>query len=247
MFQYTVAVIGMLVATAKYRIHNEAAPVHLQRLESLFLLVGWLDAMPAQCIVVIHHHRIDTQLDYIRLDDLQSPEKEGLQKFSKQEHSCPGKSFEESFDLMRRCHVPCRRLDAAGIAGILRKLVEIGQSPTGAIDEKAEYLLEKFMYCETLSAFTDGTEPAIEPFENLNVVQIGHEQGQTRPAGQAIRGGLDTSNFEFILSEIFAMSVHRVLYLLGVFMFAITLVGINKHYNMLSNFRGLFFYGNRLF
>jgi hypothetical protein len=42
------------------------------------------------------------------------------------------------------------------------------------------------------------------------------------------------------------MLAHRVLYLLGVWLLGITLVGIAKHYNTLPNFRGLFFWENRL-
>ena len=62
--QYAVAVIGMLVPATEYRIDNEAAPVHLQGLKALLLFVGRLDALPAQRIVVVHHHRIDAQLDH---------------------------------------------------------------------------------------------------------------------------------------------------------------------------------------
>ncbi len=56
--QHAVTVIGMLVPATEYRIDNEAPPVHLQGLESLFLFVGRFDALSAQRIVVIHHHRI---------------------------------------------------------------------------------------------------------------------------------------------------------------------------------------------
>jgi hypothetical protein len=70
---------------------------------------------------------------------------------------------------------------------------------------------------KALAVFTDGAEPAIKPIENLDAVQIGHEQGQARPAGQPVGSGFDASNFKFILPVIFAMLAHRVLYLLGVF------------------------------
>ena len=73
--------------------------------------------------------------------------------------------------------------------------------------------------------FSDGAEPAIQPIKNLDAVQIGHEQGQARPSGQPVGGGLDAPNLKFSLPVFFAMVAHRVLYLLGVWLLAITLVG----------------------
>ena len=185
------------------------------------------------------------QFDYIGSDNLQAPEKKGLQKPSEQKHPRPGKGLEKPFDLMRRSHVRSIGFDAAGIPFILRKLVEIGQPSAGAVNEKAQHLLEKFGYSQALAVFTDGAEPAIEPIENLNAVQIRHEQGQARPAGQSVGGGFDTSNFQFILSVIFAMLAHRVLYLLGGVILVVTLAGFNKYYNTLPDFKGLFFSENR--
>ena len=243
--QHRIAVIGMLVPTAKHRIDNEAAPVHLQGLKSFFLFVGRLDTMPAQRIIVIHDHRIDTQLNDLGLGDLQTPEKKMLQKPPEQKHPRPGEGLEKPFDLMRRGHVNGWGLNTAGIAFILRKLIEIGQPPAGAIDKEAQYLLEKLCNGQAFAVFADGAEPAIEPAENLDVVQIGHEQGQARPAGQPVGGGFNTTNFEFLLPVIFAISVHRVLYLLGGVILVVTLAGFNKYYNILPDFKGLFLFKYR--
>jgi hypothetical protein len=49
------------------------------------------------------------------------------------------------------------------------------------------------------------------------------------------------------LPIIFAMLAHRVFYLLGGVILVITVVGFNKHYSTLPNFRGLFLFRNRLF
>ena len=65
------------------------------------------------------------------------PKKKGLQQPAEQKHPRPGKSLEESFDLMRRGHVFQICLDASGISAILGKLVEIGQTAAGAIDKKS--------------------------------------------------------------------------------------------------------------
>ena len=244
--QHAVAMIGMFVSTAEHGIHDETAPVHLEGLESLFLFVGGFNAMPLQGIIIIHDHRINTQFDDIGSDDPQAPKKKRLQQPAEQKHPRPGKSLEEPFDLMRRGHVCAIGLDAAGISVILTKLVEIGQPSAGAVDKKAQHLLEKFCNRQAFAVLADRTEPAIEPIENLDAVQIGHEQGQACSAGQPIGSGFDASNFEFILPVVFAMLAHRVLYLLGVFILVDNLAVFNKYYNTLPNFKGLFFYENRL-
>lgn len=69
----------------------------------------------------------------------------------------------------------------------------------GAVDEKAQHLLEQFRNGQALAVFTDGAEPALEPAEDLDAVQIRHEQGQAGSAGQPVGGGFDASNFEFLL------------------------------------------------
>jgi hypothetical protein len=243
--QHAVTVIGMLVPATEYRIDNVTAPVHLQGLGSLFLFVGRFDALSAQRIVVIHHHRIYSQLDDLGLGDPQAPEKKGLQQTPEQKYPRPGKGFEEPFDLMRRGHVCVLGLDAAGIAFILRKLVEIGQPTAGAIYKEAQHLLEKLGYSQALPVFTDGAETAIKPIENLNAVQIRHKQSQTSSASQPVGSGFDSSNFQFILPVISAMFAHRVLYLLGGVILVVTLAGFNKYYNTLPDFRGLFLFKYR--
>ena len=240
--QHAVPVIGVLVTATKHRIDNQATPVHLQGLKSLFLFVGRFDAVPALGIVIVHNHRIDAQFDHIGPGDLQAPDKKGLQKTPEQKHARPGKGFEKAFDLMRRSHVRSIGFDAAGISFILRELIEIGQSPAGAIDKEAQHLLKKLCNGQAFAVFADGAEPAIEPIKNLNAVQIGHEQGQARPAGQPVGGGFDASNFKFTLPVIFAISVHRVLYLSGGVILVATLAGFNKYYNILPDVRGLFLF-----
>ena len=156
-------------------------------------------------IVVVHDHRIDTQLDHSRSRNLQPPDEKPLQQASKQKHPRPGKGFEEPFDLVRRGHVCLTGFDAAGIPIILAQLVEIGQPTAGAVNKEAQCLLEQFRYGQPFAVFADGAKPAIEPAEDLNTVQVGHKQCQARSAGQPIGGGFDASNFQFLLPVIFAM------------------------------------------
>lgn len=63
---HAVAVIGVLVLTAKHRIHDKTVPGHLQRLEALLLPIGRLNPLPTQGIVIVHDHRVDPQFDDIR-------------------------------------------------------------------------------------------------------------------------------------------------------------------------------------
>jgi len=234
--RYRITVIGMFVPAAKDRIDDEAPPIHLQGLKALFLLVGGFNTVATFCVVVVQHHRIDTQLDYIGLSDPQTPNEKGLQKAPEQKHAGPGKRFEKTFDLIGRSHVFFWRLDATGIAFIARNLVEVSQPTTGAIDKKAEHLFEKLCDCKAFSVLSDGAEPPIQPAKNLDAVHIGHEQGQARPSGQAVGSDFDTSDFEFILLAVFAMFAHRVLHLLGVCNLVVSLGAFNKYYSTLTNF-----------
>lgn len=235
-FQHGVTMIGMLVPTAEDRVHDETPPVHLQGLKALFLFVGRFDAMATQGIVIVHDHRVDTQLDHIGLGNPQPPEKKGLQKTPEQKCSRPGKAFKKTLDLMGRGHAFFWRFDTAGIAFIVLKLIEVCQPPAGAINEEAQHLLEKFRYAKPFSAFPNGSEPTLDPAENLDLVQICNEQCQASPAGQSIGSDLDAPYFQFSFAFFFAMFAHRVLHLLGVAILAITLASFCKYYSTLPNF-----------
>jgi len=154
--------------------------------------------------------------------------------------------LKKTLNLMRRGHVYAIGFDAASIPFILTKLVEVGQTPTGTIDKKAQHLFEELCNWQPLAVLADGTEPAIKPTENLNAMQVSNEQSQARSASQPVGSGIDTSNFQFILSVVFAMLAPRVLYLLGGVILVTTVVGFNNNYNTLANFKGLFSFENRL-
>jgi sulfite exporter TauE/SafE len=57
---HCIAMIGVLVPTTKDSIDNQSSPIHLQRLKTLFLLVGRLNSVAALGIIIVHHHGIDT-------------------------------------------------------------------------------------------------------------------------------------------------------------------------------------------
>ena len=64
---------GMPLARAKHGVDDYPLPRKLDRLEPLHLLVGRADSMPLLGVVVVHHHRIDADLDDVGLLNAQSP------------------------------------------------------------------------------------------------------------------------------------------------------------------------------
>jgi hypothetical protein len=101
--------------------------------------------MPAFCIVVVHHHGIDTQFDHIGLNDPQTPNEKGLQKAPEQKDASSGKCFEKASDLIRRGHIFVWCLNATGIVFIARNQVEVCQSPTNSIDKKRSTCLKSYV------------------------------------------------------------------------------------------------------
>lgn len=81
---------------------------------------------------------------------------------------------------------------------ILGLLIAVGQPSVGDIDHETKPLLEKFRYVDSLSAFPNSCKPAVDPSENLNIVQVCHEQCQFGPSGQPIGSGFNALYFEFI-------------------------------------------------
>jgi hypothetical protein len=240
-----IAMVGVFVTTPKNGIYNQPAPIHLQWLKALFLFVGRFNPVAAFGIIIVHHHGINTQLDQLGLLYLQTPNKQGLQQTTKQKYPSPGKGVEKPLYPMRRSHIGHVGLNTAGIAGVFGKLIKISQMPTGTISHKTQNLLEEFKNRDAFFTFSDRTEKPVKQWKNLNLVQIRNEQGQTRSASQTLAGGLNGADFQFLFTVIFAISVHRVLYLMGLAMLVNTVVGFNKHYSMLPSVRGLFYFLNR--
>src|SRR6056297_206527 len=244
-FLNRIAMVGVFITTAKDRIDDQSPPVHLQGLKSLFFLVGRFDAMTAFGIIIVHYHGINAQVDYFGLLDPQAPDKKALQQAAKKKSSYSGKRVEKTFDPMRGGHVFYVGFNAAGISSVHGQLIKITQVPTGAVSHKTQHLLEKFKNINPFFIFAKRTEQLVNQRKKLNLVQIGHKQGQSGSAGQTITGLLNGCNFQFIVSKIFAMLFHKVLYLLGWAIFAITNQFFCKYYSILSESRGLFFIENR--
>jgi hypothetical protein len=115
------AMVGVLVSTAKNRIDDKAPPVHLQRLEALFPFIGRFYPFTALGVVVVQNHGVDAQLDHIGLADIQAPDKQSLQQATKQEYPRPEKGLEESFDLMRGGHLTGIGFDTARVTLVFNK------------------------------------------------------------------------------------------------------------------------------
>ena len=79
-----IPVIGVYIAPAKNRVNHIAAPVHLQGVELLDLLLSRLNALAFPCIIIFKYHRIDTKLNDIGTCLPESPDEKPLQQTTKQ-------------------------------------------------------------------------------------------------------------------------------------------------------------------
>ena len=94
-----------------------------------------------------------------------------------------------------RCIYPC---------DMVRKTVSIRTYQNVCV----EVVRGRFHQC--LFGFYGWRRPAIKPVENLDAVQISHEQGQASPARQPIGSGFDASNFKFIFPVFFFFKIRSV-------------------------------------
>jgi hypothetical protein len=138
------------------------------------------------------------------------------------------------------------RLDTTGITRIRGKLIEIAQVPAGAVCHETKDLFENLEDRYAFLTLPYRAKVSVKQRENLNLMQIGHEQCQPRSTGQTFVGGFDGINFLFLFTVISAIFFHQVLHLLGAAMLAITVVGFNKYYSILPSDEGLFYFKNRL-
>jgi hypothetical protein len=185
-------------------------------------------------IIIIKHHGVYTQVYNFRLLDLQSSNEQGLKQSTEQKNSRPGKCIEKAFHSMGRSHLIHIGLNAASIARVFGKLIEISQMAAGTIDHKAQDLFEKLENRNTFFVLADRAEKPVYQRKNLNLMQIGQKKRQSGSTGESVTGDFDAANFQFIFSVIFVILIHRVLHLVGLAMLANTVMGFNKHYSTLS-------------
>ncbi len=137
-----VSVIAVCLSFAEDRIDDHAVPKHLQRLKSFHLLVGWCYPFTLVSIIVIHHHRVDTEPDYLRLLNAHSPQEHGAKHLAKHPHSHDRDRAEKSFDRVGGDHAVLGGLDRTGISRVLSQTIKAPQVQIGTIDEEAENLME---------------------------------------------------------------------------------------------------------
>ena len=94
---------------------------------------------------------------------------------------------EEAFDLMRGGHGLPRRLDRTGVSVIFLQLIKVDQMPGGAIQKKAEELLEERRHRKTFTALADRAEEAIEVPHQIQSAQVADENGQPQDAVPYVR------------------------------------------------------------
>ena len=83
--------------------------------------------------VIIHHHGVQAQDNYLGFQDLQPPTEKLLQQGAEQPDTIPGESGKKPFDRMLGEHLFGSRLAAGGVSVILFQVIKVNQMPTGAI------------------------------------------------------------------------------------------------------------------
>ena len=120
------------------------------------------------------------------------------------------KAFEKSFDYVGGSHFFRRGFDHAGVSGVAFELVEVGQMPARAVEQKAEHLLEKRPERQSFFAQPKEGELIGENPEDADRFQIPGKQGEPTAPGQGIRCGFDFSDPLFC-----GIFFHILIHLLG--------------------------------
>ena len=137
-----VPVIAVLFPAPEDRIDHESSPCHLKGLESFDLLVGGLHSVTPVGLIIVHYHRIDAQFDHFGLRKLQSPEEKLLQKSTEEPNPKPGKCLEKTLHGVGGKQCLPLRFNGGRITGVFLQGIEVDEMPAGAVQKKAEQLLE---------------------------------------------------------------------------------------------------------
>ena len=173
------AMVGVLVAATEDCIDNQSAPVHLQRLETLDLLVRRLDAVSALRIIVVQHHGVDAKLYQVRLPKVKSPNKQMLQQAPEQIDPRPGKRIKKTLDPVGGGHLAHSSFNACRIAAVLGQMVKIAHMPAGAVCHKTQHLFEYLKDRQPFFTLSDGFKKSVNQRKNIDTVQVGHKQRKT--------------------------------------------------------------------
>jgi len=184
--------VGMFITSTEYGINKVAAPVHLQRLKSFFLLVCGFHAISASAsslsITIVSIPSSTTDGCLIRKRQM----KRFCKRRQKKIDTDKGEPLEKSFDHMGRGHL---RLNTSGIVAILFKMIKVDQMPAGAIQQEAKHLLEKPCYFNSFLALSHGSEHSVQHGKNLDGMQVGYKKSQAFPPCQFVLGWLNLTDF----------------------------------------------------
>ena len=240
------AMVGVLIAATEDGIDNQSAQVHLQRLETFDSSVCRFDPVSALRIVVVQHHGVDAKLNQIRLHKVKSPNKQMLQQTPEQIDPRPGKRIKKALDPVGGGHLAHSRFYTSCIAAVLGQMVEIAHMPAGAVCHKTQHLFEYFKDRHPFFTLSDGTKISVDQRKYVDSVQVAYKQRQPGSSGQPFAGSFNRPDLQFLFSIFFAISLHRVLHLLGMLCLVILLVAFKNHTSNLPSGEGLFYFKNRL-
>jgi hypothetical protein len=184
--------VAVHITGTKQRINNEAAPIQLQRLKAFAVFVSGFDTMALKCIIVVHHHGIQTQHDQLWLYQLQAPQEKLQQYRAKHVYRRPINRLEKTLHRMRGKHLLGLSLDASGITFITLQCIKVNQMPAGTIQKKAKQLLEDFCHRLALAAFADATKLGFQMRQQPDAPQVSHKKAQSTTASQGVVCNLNT-------------------------------------------------------
>jgi hypothetical protein len=139
--------------------------------------------VPLLCIIVVHHHGIQTKDNPQWLYNMKPPQKQLQQNSAEQETTGKQNSSEKPLHPMGRKHILRRRLNTASIPLILFQRVKVDQMPTCAIHKEAEKLLEDLGDLLTLAALS-----YLRDLENTKIPFIMSPNSKT--------GGIENENID---------------------------------------------------
>ena len=185
------SVVGMRIPVAKNGINDVSPPCHLEGRKAQYLLVGGLDPLAFNGVVVVHNHGVQTEDDDVGIANAQSPEKEAHEQAAQQSGSAPGKGVEKTSDGVGRHHGGKRRFDGGRVAAVLGHDIEVGQMLAGAVEEKAEHLFEELPDGSAFGVFAHGRKHSIDMLIEFEASEVAREEIEPCSAGQDLVCCLD--------------------------------------------------------
>jgi hypothetical protein len=108
--------------------------------------------------IVVQHHTVQPQDDHRQLLGAKRGDEPAAQHPAKLRQMMLAKGHEKPLHRMGGEHLDGLGLNHRGVAGVALQMIKMKQMPPGAVEEKADQLLEHLLYGLTLAAFAQPRE-----------------------------------------------------------------------------------------